>query len=51
LDSDIHGIGFFAGLLIGFALAARASVVEGRAIEMPTERSNVVSITGTETYH
>lgn len=51
LDNDIHGIGFFAGLLIGFVLAARAAVIEGRAIDVPTERSNVVSITGTETYH
>lgn len=51
LDNDIHGIGFFAGLLIGFALAARASVVEGRAIEMPAEQSNVVSIAGTDTLH
>lgn len=51
LDNDIHGIGFFVGLLGGFALAVRASVVEGRAIAMPNERSNVVSITGTDTYH
>lgn len=51
LDEDIHGIGFFAGLLIGFALAARASIVAGRAIADPPERSNVVSISGTETYH
>jgi rhomboid protease GluP len=51
LDNDIHGIGFFVGLVFGFALAARASVVEGRAIQVPGKRSNVVSITGTETYH
>lgn len=51
LDGDIHGIGFFVGLLIGFTLVARASVVEGRAIEMPAEQSNVVSIAGTDTLH
>ena len=51
LEDDIHGIGFFTGLLIGFALAARASVLEGRAIETATERSNVISISGTKTYH
>jgi membrane associated rhomboid family serine protease len=51
LESDTHGIGFFVGLLIGFALAARASVVERRGIEISAGRPNVVSITGTETYH
>lgn len=51
LDSDIHGIGFFAGLLIGFALAARAAIIEARTIELRAERSNVVSLRGTETYH
>jgi membrane associated rhomboid family serine protease len=51
LENDIRGIGFLVGLVIGWVFAARAALVEGRAIEMPAERPNVVSISGTDTFH
>lgn len=52
LQSDIHGIGFFVGLLIGWVFAARAAVAADRSPgEFDEPASNVVSITGTETLH
>lgn len=48
LESDIHGVGFFVGLAIGFVLVARASVTERADGGTP---DNVVFIRGTDTYH
>lgn len=52
LESDIHGIGFFTGLLIGFGLVARASRGAPQVLaEGHDQPSNVVSIDGTDTIH
>lgn len=49
LENDIHGIGFIAGLLIGFVLVARSDVLhseDGRAAN-----DNVIYIDGGDTLH
>jgi rhomboid protease GluP len=48
-DSDIHGIGFGLGLVIGFVLVARSpqQFAPGRG----ARQGNVVPITGTDTVH
>lgn len=50
LERDIHGIGFFAGLAIGFVLVARAGAA-AQAAELAHPADNVVFIRGTDTYH
>lgn len=51
LESDIHGIGFFAGLVIGFAIHA-ATAPSRRGTGPADENSNVVVfMNGTDTYH
>lgn len=50
--NNIHGIGFVAGLVIGFVLAARSGVALQRDLGEEREwADNVVSIKGTDTYH
>lgn len=49
LESDIHGIGFFVGLAIGFVLVARQHRV---GAVFPADHDNVVAFPGTPpTYH
>jgi rhomboid protease GluP len=52
LDSDIHGIGFFAGLAIGFILVARSAVgPEAEPFAGSDLPDNVVAIVRAETLH
>jgi membrane associated rhomboid family serine protease len=49
LERDIHGIGFFAGLTIGFVLVAISAPARGRKV---ADKSNVVIFgNGTDTVH
>jgi rhomboid protease GluP len=51
LDSDIHGIGFFAGLVIGFVLVATSAPALAREIGANDNSNVVVFGEGTDTVH
>lgn len=50
LEQDIHGIGFFAGLLIGFVLVATSKGAHDQDTP-PRERPELQIVAGTDTLH
>lgn len=52
LERDVHGIGFFAGLILGIVVTARETLARGRDPGRPGDPAdNVVFIRETDTYH
>lgn len=51
LDRDIHGIGFFAGLAIGFVLVATSAPALARQAPVSDDSNVVVFGEGTDTVH